>query len=360
LTFCTYIAANTFRGFSSYFDELIRNEQNKQVYLIKGGPGCGKNTLMKKISDHFDVKGYTIENIYCSSDPKSLDGVSIKEANTVIIDATPPHSFDMKYPGIIDNIIDMSRFWDNSVLTKNKNEIKYLFNDISNRYNSVYSILRSAGILLINQQIESENNCDKAKIISFIKKFIKQSTFDHNENDSRLFNRYLSSISCNGIATHKNTIETLCTRGIVITDEISLSSYIISKFISYFKKTGNDIYIFHNPLCPEQKIDHIIIPGLKLGIFTNNYMLNLNFENQKFKNINTKAFINKDYYSDNKNKINLKRKIISQLLDTSTNELKIVKKLHDELEEYYKASMNYHALDNYTNDIISHLDKNIF
>ena len=120
MTYNTYIAANSFKGFFSYFDELIRDTSLESVYLIKGGPGCGKSTLMKKIANEFDNKGYTIEKIYCSSDPDSLDGVKINELNKVIIDATPPHSFDMKYPGIIDNIIDISQFWNTENLKKQK------------------------------------------------------------------------------------------------------------------------------------------------------------------------------------------------------------------------------------------------
>jgi len=34
----TFIAANTYKGFFSYFDELIYGNENQDVYLIKGGP----------------------------------------------------------------------------------------------------------------------------------------------------------------------------------------------------------------------------------------------------------------------------------------------------------------------------------
>ena len=53
----TFTAANTEKGFCSYFDELIHDEKLKRVYLIKGGPGCGKSTLMKKIADKFENGG---------------------------------------------------------------------------------------------------------------------------------------------------------------------------------------------------------------------------------------------------------------------------------------------------------------
>ena len=75
----TFIAANSCKGFFSYFDELIWDSSLKRVYLIKGGPGCGKSTFMKKISKSASQQGLTVENMYCSGDVTSIDGIKIKE-----------------------------------------------------------------------------------------------------------------------------------------------------------------------------------------------------------------------------------------------------------------------------------------
>lgn len=358
MTYNTYIAANTFKGFFSYFDELIRDISLDSVYLIKGGPGCGKSTLMKKVADEFDKKGYTVEKIFCSSDPDSLDGVKICELNKVIIDATPPHSFDMKYPGIIDNIIDISQFWDAEKLIQNKNNIKELFDIISKKYKEVYSILKSAGILYTHQLMESESNCDKQKISAYVKKYIKQNAFTPIGADGAVSNRFLSAISCNGSATHDATIYALCDKGLIIEDEINLSSYIISRFISYFKRSGFDVIAFRNPLCPEYKIDHIVVPKLRFGIVTSNSIFYTEFENDNFKRINTKSFTNKDYISQNKNKIALRKKIVTQLLDSVTEDLKKIKELHDNLEEYYISSIDYSLLNDYTSNLLDRLCNN--
>ena len=46
----SFCAANSGKGFISFFDSIL-DEKNKMVYYIKGGPGCGKSTLMRRIAE---------------------------------------------------------------------------------------------------------------------------------------------------------------------------------------------------------------------------------------------------------------------------------------------------------------------
>ena len=73
-----YLAsANTSLGFKNCFNS-INTTKNAFTYILKGGPGTGKSTLMKKIGKYFEDKGLFVEYFYCSSDANSLDGVRIK------------------------------------------------------------------------------------------------------------------------------------------------------------------------------------------------------------------------------------------------------------------------------------------
>ena len=107
-------AANGYDGFRSYFDEIFDSKNYKRVFVIKGGPGTGKSTFMKRISKHFTRNGDDVEEIYCSSDPSSLDGVIIGRENKKIafLDGTSPHERDAKFPGAIDEIINLGDNFD--------------------------------------------------------------------------------------------------------------------------------------------------------------------------------------------------------------------------------------------------------
>ena len=43
-----FAAANTADGFVSFFDSVFNNRNISKVYILKGGPGVGKSTIMKK------------------------------------------------------------------------------------------------------------------------------------------------------------------------------------------------------------------------------------------------------------------------------------------------------------------------
>ena len=40
-----FLGANSPSGFYSLYDQLISPEEARAVYILKGGPGCGKSTL---------------------------------------------------------------------------------------------------------------------------------------------------------------------------------------------------------------------------------------------------------------------------------------------------------------------------
>ena len=59
---------NTSRGFYSFYRYIMPQETARKIISLKGGPGTGKSTLMKKIGQYFNEKGYSVEYHHCSSD----------------------------------------------------------------------------------------------------------------------------------------------------------------------------------------------------------------------------------------------------------------------------------------------------
>ena len=117
-----FLGANTADGLVHYFDRLVEMYDLKKLYILKGGNGVGKSTLMRKFARAFEDQ-CSITYLYCSGDPKSLDAVVIESLQVAIVDGTHPHPLEPKYPGLIDEIINLGEFIDSSKLTVTKSKI---------------------------------------------------------------------------------------------------------------------------------------------------------------------------------------------------------------------------------------------
>lgn len=91
------------RGNINFIDKLTC-DLDKRIF-IKGRPGTGKSTLLKKIISKAHQNGYNTETYYCSFDPKSLDMVVIRELSFAIFDSTQPHEIHPEREG--DSIFDI-------------------------------------------------------------------------------------------------------------------------------------------------------------------------------------------------------------------------------------------------------------
>ena len=141
-----FAAANGYYGFRSNFDSVFSPLSLERLYVIKGGPGTGKSTLMKAIANQFCGKA-SVTRIFCSSDPNSLDGVLIeRDGVTVgIADGTAPHAIEPRYPGASEVIINLGDGFDVFGLRKHRDEISELSNKKGRAYKRAYKALGVAG-----------------------------------------------------------------------------------------------------------------------------------------------------------------------------------------------------------------------
>lgn len=150
-----FLGNNTAYGFVGYYEETLRSVD--PVILLKGGPGTGKSSLLKKLAKDARAKGYDVELWYCSGDPSSLDGVYVKELNAAIVDATAPHATGADLPKIKDYIYDLASSLSHDKLAPHRAEIEALLARKKASFSRAYQHLRLAKCHLDNLlEIESE------------------------------------------------------------------------------------------------------------------------------------------------------------------------------------------------------------
>lgn len=137
--------ANGEKGFVSYFGGALVSVE--RLYILKGGCGCGKSALMKKLAAEAEKRGLSVERILCASDPSSLDGVVIPEKSVGMVDGTAPHEISPRLPGAADTLVDLGEYWDGAALRSRSEEIRTLTRAKADCQSRAYSLMAAVGCL---------------------------------------------------------------------------------------------------------------------------------------------------------------------------------------------------------------------
>jgi len=345
---------NTSKGFYSFYKYIIRQEEAQRIICIKGGPGTGKSSLMKKVGHFFNDKGYDIEMHHCSSDNNSLDGIVIKGLNVAILDGTAPHVVDPVNPGAVDEVLNMGEHWNEEGFKVSRDKIIETNKQIGATFQSAYRYLGAAKLV----HDDWENQINSALIYEKI-----------NVLEKELINKILLS-SIPRVGFQRHLFATAFTpEGIVTFIDTLLENYdniyvlngvpgteksrILSSISNTTSKNGFDVEVYHQPLIPE-KIEHILIPGISTAIVTSNEINNMTFSGnqiymENFIQVN-KSNYSKDRILDTKNNFNF---LIIKAIDLISS----AKKLHDQLETHYVPNMNFKELDIVYDNLIDKISK---
>lgn len=335
----TFLGANTPKGFFSYYEPFI---ENRRAYVIKGGPGTGKSSLMKRVASELLKKDIFAEYAYCSSDPDSLDGVLFPELSTVLVDGTPPHTLEPKIPGALGGIINIGEYWDEKTLQKSLREIFTLQDRIQKCFKRCYHFLGAAGNVYSDISETTKSYIDNKKAEKFLNNFMKKNFSKSKTGKGEISKRFLSGITPKGYITFKDTIYTLCDKVFVFKDEFFISPYFMQKAADYLEKAGYDFYAFYSPVSPHE-IEHIAIPEASTALVTSEK--NTDFAPVGTQKIHLKRFLNEDF-SFIKNRMVFAKKIFNVCVKEAISSLSKEKSLHDDLEEIYIEAMDFKRLDN--------------
>lgn len=140
-----YPGGNTSKGFYSYYSYILPQKKAKKIICIKGGPGTGKSTMMKRIGTYFAEQGEPVDFMWCSSDPDSLDGIVLRKRKIALLDGTAPHIVDPVNPGAVDEIVNLGQFWDEEAIRPYREQIMQCDAAIKQNYKMTYHYLNIAG-----------------------------------------------------------------------------------------------------------------------------------------------------------------------------------------------------------------------
>lgn len=344
---------NTAKGFYSYYDQIIGSDATR-LFIIKGGPGVGKSSFMKKIAQEMVDKGYDIELHQCSSDNGSLDGLVIPALKIAIIDGTAPHIVDPKHPGCVDEILNFGDFWDENGIRRNRDQIVAITAKLGKLYSRAYRFISAAKSLRDDMEFVYKEALDKVNFNLALTELKTEilAGIPYVPKEGKARHLFGSAYTPGGKVDYYETIVDTMKNIIYINSSyVEGVSIILEEIVDESIKKGLFVEVYHEPMV-ETIIETIIIPKLQLALTSSK-----KYENSNMKVFDIDAFMHKDVLLENEDILKVDIKLINELLAEGLANMSDAKKEHDILEACYIPNMNFTAIDNLKEDILHKIMK---
>ncbi|MGE5390144.1 MAG: PRK06851 family protein [Deltaproteobacteria bacterium] len=341
---------NTCNGFYSFYDHMV-SPAVKRKYILKGGPGVGKSTLMKRLGEDFAAAGHEVEYHWCSSDNNSLDGVVLGAGEYCILDGTAPHVVDPVYPGAVDEIINLGEYWDRNLIEQNRDSIVTLTARIGRCFSRAYNRLKESRLAMdewasyydeiINTEAVSRN------VLALAADFLAGVT-SYSGSTRHLF---ASAITPLGLVEFAESLLDPDTSIFSIKGSPgSGKAHLFSHILDLIKIRAVRAEVYHNPLDPTD-VDIILLPDTKAALidvsgYPSNYEAALSGHKIK-RMLDFDPLIPAEAIDRYHGSIAAAHQRFDAGINDAIANIKTAKDYHDELETYYTPAMDLDSIEQF-------------
>ncbi len=337
---------NTSKGFVNYFDGIVAPwVENKRIFVLKGGPGVGKNTFMNLFSKRARERGYAVEHFHCASDANSLDAVHIPSLGVTMLDGTAPHVIDPVTPGAVDEILNLGVYLDQVGLEKKRGQIIKLMQENSRGYKRTFSYLAAAGHLRENTNYYHLCAIDKDELREEVQDVFGTHELKKGNLKGQIRHLFADAITPQG---HIDYFTSLVGEEKIISlhGPAGITSEFIKMALNFAKFMGYGCEVFYSSLLPDEPV-HLIIRDLDMCITTS-----MAFPRQIEKIINLNLLVDQAVVDRYDSTFRFNELYEKQLIEVAIESLMTTKDIHDEIEAIYKAYMDFDKVTEYTNQFI--------
>ena len=118
----------TTRGYISLLPNMMPSWQ--RAYVLLGGAGTGKSTLIKVIGLELLDRGYDIDFLRSAREPDSIAGFIMPRMGLAMLDAMEVSPLRWRAPGVVEKFIDFKMFCDEQKLDKQRSHILKIENQL--------------------------------------------------------------------------------------------------------------------------------------------------------------------------------------------------------------------------------------
>lgn len=344
-----FLGAITGHGFADLF-HLLYDETADRAVILKGGSGTGKSTLLKRVAAAAEREGRgAVERIHCSSDPDSLDAVRFRDGKCCIVDGTAPHAHDPRWPGAVDQMINLGDHWQEEALRCARFKIVELTRRKKRIYEEIYRYLDAAADACRERRNLAEPFVRYDKMNAAADHMVGTVSSSKNRLKGTETRRVLYAVTPKGYMGYDDTIAAFAQHVTQVKDDYGVADLYMSKLRAGFLETGRSIITCMNVLS-EDGVDAILVPEEKKAFVTSHFLRE--YGGKANETVNLKVFLAAGDLRAYKARLTFHRKLAAEMVAQAVEKLKEVRELHGMLEQIYGAAMDFQAIDRLSDEVI--------
>lgn len=339
-----FLGANAPVGFISFFEQLLHLGNGWHLYILKGGPGTGKSTLMKRIAASARDRECPVEYIHCPSSPDSLDAILLPEQKIGIVDGTAPHALEPQYPGVTETLIDLGTCWNSELLREQSEEIIRLTDLCASAHNQAQHLCRAAGVLLASNEKIALESVNLQKLHSSAARYEKKIPAVKTGDGRETF-RYLSALTPKGLICFPETVSTLADTIYLVEDEYgAVSHQFLDDIRTFCLEKGLAVISCPCPMSMDSALEGVLLPDSRTAFLASNSWHTYQFPQAK--TIHARRFANPQQPQEvHGQRLRFCRRLARELLHDAASCLARADKVHCQLEAAYGKAMDFSKAD---------------
>lgn len=263
-----FLGANSASGFHSLYGGLTGGRFD-DCLILKGGPGCGKSTLMRRCADAAEERGERVVYIHCSGDPASLDGAVFPDRRCAIVDGTPPHALEPTYAVACERCVDLTRFYDVAAVKARRAELRALTDAYRAHYRDAYRLLRAAEEAAQERRALLHERFAHDALRRRIDALLSRELRAAGRGSGRVDRAFLGGVTHLGDLCRFDTAAALCPRLYLLDDSAGLAASALLQIADAARARGDDVLLCPDPDRPRLPA-HVLLPARGLAFVTTN------------------------------------------------------------------------------------------
>ena len=338
-----FLGANAPGGFHSIFDHMLPLAEARAIYILKGGPGCGKSTLMGRVEAEALARGLETEAILCSGDPDSLDAIVLPDLHIAVLDGTPPHVMEAKCPGAIEHYVNLEDCYDASALYPIRAAIQDCKRAYQKHYAHAYRCLEACAALreedrtlVLTQELAARLRKRAEGLLARTLPVKK----DALPGKSRP--RFLSTPTHRGMEFLYETALVQCPKIYNLQDSSGLAHEMLTVLLTGALERGYGCVPCPDPMAPD-RLAHLLVPEAGVAFLSSAEPL----PRKPHRRLRLDAMADPELLHRNSTRLKFSRRVSEALFEEAAAALAAAKAGHDDLEALYHPHVDFARVEAY-------------